>query len=177
MRSRTKKFLLVVLLLSLGPIAAQADPITFNLTTDLEAPSDSTLFFEGFITFDSTDVFAGNTVYSSSFLDWGFTWGTDLAVSPGTPGAGWVLGYDSITFDALAEITTWSICVSTPNDCLYSSNPGFFSDSNGNLNNTYAGGSTNYGVEQTWTKVPEPGTLALLGLGLIAIAARRSRKT
>ena len=57
--------------------AARGGLITYQVTTDITAPTLDGVF-TGFITFNSNDVFAGNTVQSSSFEDWQFTWGSSL---------------------------------------------------------------------------------------------------
>jgi len=167
--------LLAIVLLGSSSFA-RADLITFTLDTNLPSPSADG-FFTGYITFDSSDVFAGNTVNAASFVDWAFTFGSDMSIAAGG-GSNFVSGLDSITFDAMAGITSWSICVTTPGTgCSIAEIPGFYSDGFGNLNYTLAGGSSfNTSVEQSWsgvTAVPSPEALLLIGIGLLAFGLRR----
>ncbi|MET0103952.1 MAG: PEP-CTERM sorting domain-containing protein [Sedimenticola sp.] len=170
-----QKLLSGFMLLFVCTSVVHASLIRFDLTSDALSPSGDG-YFEGYITFQSSDVFAGNTVQASSFLDWGFTWGSDLLVNASTPSAGFSSGADTITFDASAGITSFAICVSTPADCLYSSHPGFYADSSGTLNNTLY--DDRVGVAYAWTRtdIPEPATIALLGLGLAGMGFARKKK-
>ena len=173
------KIVLAALLLAFSTVS-QASLITFTFTTDLPSPSADG-FFGGYITFDSSDVSPGNSVSAASFVDWGFTFGSDMAIFAADGTASFVLGLDTITFDAFGGITSWAICVTTPGSgCSVSEFPGFYSDSAGNLNYTLgAGGVFNSNVNGSWegvAVVPEPYTVFLFGMGLVALGLVRRRQ-
>lgn len=177
-------FILVVTLL---PAGAQAVPITFVYETDLPSPSADGLF-GGSVTFDAGDVAPGNTVEASQFLDWEFTWGSDMSVSSQSGLSAFVPGFDTITFDATGGITSWELCVGTPGSfCTGAQTPAFYTDSQGTLMvSTSSATRMSYDAVQSFsrvagettgsTKIPEPVTLGLLALGIGGVAGRRKER-
>lgn len=172
--------ILTVATLLVFSAASQAGLITFNLTTDLASPSADG-FFSGFITFDSGDVTAGNTVMADNFVDWGFTFGSDMAIFASDGTSAFVSGLNSITFDLTANITSWAICVTTPGSgCSTAEFPGFYADSAGNLNYTLTGnGVFQSNVAMSWApsrEVSAPGVAALFSIGVLMLGGYRRRQ-
>ena len=135
---------------SYGDIYTFANAFTRVWSGESSAPGEYTLA--------ENDVFSYNTTSSEKFLSLTFT-GTDL--SKFTAG-------DDIDFTFSTDILN-----------------NFKNDSQGainnftNVNKTASWGKVEiaYSYDDVITAVPEPGTLAILALGLVGFAAKRKRKS
>ena len=178
--TRTKSMYLAVVAVLLSPMAANADPITYDFTVTPELGSPLAGSVEsGYFTFDSSIIpSGGGMLFLEDLLTVvEFTWnGTDYTAATANTGQMGFLSSGALDFAFFGNSCSAGSCNIRPGLEEWTVDTGF------NLvQYSVAGGYRLWfgDVSATLreTKVPEPGTLALLGIGLIGIGlARRRRK-
>ena len=168
------KKLLLVMMLSLGPMSAQAVPITFNWTSN---GSDGLILSgSGSWTLDDSVLIPGTNNYAASITAFQFNWNTSagaFSVSSGTGALDFaILGLDSSL--NLGNIF-FDVCASTDGACSLTSHPVIRVRSNRWIASLSTGSNGIVRQPQTVT-VPEPGTLGLLGIGILGLVIARRRK-
>jgi len=171
MRNKIKKFVLVGLMLALHP-TTQADLITYDLSGTFQ--DGGTL--SGFFQFDSSGsptfgTIAGTTTFGSLL---GGTTYTSSCCAGGTifGGTEYALGHVTL-LDAFGSLLRLDFV-----DDLWTSNPSSLLTLGGISKEIDATGTARYLVSgfATAVAVPEPGTLALFGIGLLGMGLARRRK-
>ena len=158
-------------------MAVNADPIRYNLTTDIAAPTADG-FISGFLEFDSSSLTPNASLSIIDVIDFEFTWGSAASWSMAMGDDFWA----SFVFDldAVLNVRSFDLCVSTTGICK-AERPIFHvskSDAAAGLAGTTVLGNPS---NNSWSgsgsvSVPEPGTLALFGIGLFGMGLTRRRK-
>jgi PEP-CTERM motif len=166
-----KKKLLVMIAVGLlaGPMAANAVPVTYQFTV-----SDG-LNSSGFFTYDDSIIpLGGGTLFQTGLLtDLAFTW-NGVAYDETTANTG-ILSFDSsggLTFARFGTHCSGGTCSVLPDTPSWSLTGGFFFSGGDGSVTTYEGLRMG-----RVSSVPEPGTLALFGLGLAGLGFARRRRT
>lgn len=166
---------IIAALLITAPMAATAVPITIDWTSN---GGNSFVFSgSGSWTLDDSVIVPGSEVnYAASITAFQFNWNTingPFFVNSGTGS----IAEAFMNFDASLNLTFFSVCAGTPSLCSVNSHPVLQATSI-NWVGSYAPGQASFvdASQSATVSVPEPGTLALLGIGLAAIGLARRRR-
>jgi len=171
--------LIIAALFLMSPFAANADPITVDFTVTGTSGPLSGVMSSGFFTFDDSVIpavipaWGVNVAQADLLTDLSFSW-NGIAYDETTANTGW-LGFDSA---GLLEYFGLGTSCGAGYCNLSSQITGFIlGGATFHYSTTASAGSATYaGVVGFTTQVTEPGTLALLGIGLVAMGLSRRRK-
>jgi hypothetical protein len=166
---------MIAALLVISPLAANADPITVDFSVTGTSGPLTGVMSSGFFTFDDSVIPGGGGLVSQIGLltDLSFVW-NGIGYDETTANTGW------LSFDALETLDDFGFGT----DC-WAAGCRLFPQITGFIlagpifhysTTTDAGSGTYDGVGEFTTQVPEPGTLALLGIGLFGMGLARRKK-
>jgi len=175
---------IVLALLLMMPMAANAGLVRFDWTNN--GTADALQSGSGYWVIDESDLSPGFSNYAAQIVEFSFEWTTTNNAFSSSSANGDQVAEAFLNFNPSLDLIGFQVCFSVDGDCdastsspliLIKSNQwgatGGNDDPNGGTNNTNFVDATQ---TVTMTVVPEPVTLALLGLGLLGIAVTRRRR-
>lgn len=168
--------LIIAALFLISPFAANADLIRLDFSATGTEGALTGVTESGYAIYDSSIVVPDGIASAVGlFIDLAFSWG-GIAYDETTANTGWLM------FDALGSLSTFGFGTNCePSHCsITSTTPGWMMDPTQIRysmadESGFGGGTTEWSTSVV--SVPEPGTLALLGIGLAAMGLARRRKT
>lgn len=163
-----------------APLCAQADIIRFDWSNN--GSSAELLSGSGFWELDSADIAPGFGDYATRITRFEFNWLTDNGAFSSSSAAGDAVARGFLNFSPTLDLVGFDVCFSIDGACsAATSSPLILArNTSGGLWGATSGDNDPNFVRAaqsvTMTRVPEPATLALLGMGLIALALAGSRK-
>lgn len=182
---RQLKLIIAALFLAVS-FTAHADPIKFSWTNN--GSTAVLLSGEGYFIIDDGDIVAGLKDYQALISAFEFNWvttagnfssssanGDQVAVSDSTGFAA------NMIFNSSLELTVFNLCFSSDGACVARTSHPLLRLTSSLWGATSGSNMPNFVFKpQTITaesvSVPEPGTLALLGIGLLGMGLSRRRK-
>lgn len=167
-----------------GSQSATADPIRFDWTNN--GNTDVLLEGSGYFLIDEADISEGFANRAAKIFEFAFSWRTTEGNFASSSANGdQVVDRGFLTFNDALELIGFDVCFSTDGVCdaktsfpLIRITGKFWGATSGEppSNANFVFETPQKMTASTVTTVPEPGTLALLGLGLLGFGARKRKR-
>ncbi len=164
----------VTVSLTSSPQSALALPTTYQWTNN--GSNGASTSASGSWTLEDTLRVVGPNDYTAEITDWTFEWtwfSETHQISSNSIGG---LNRVNLTFDAMFNLTSFDICVSTDGTCTFLSPTLTFREDGWSSRGILKGASFDIPAPQTVTTtatVPEPTSMLLLGTGFLSLAGYR----